>query len=968
MGGLSPAELVNGYRIVGTLGKGGLGTTYEAVRESSGEHVALKRLAVAQVTDWKRFELFEREARVLSTLSHPAIPRYVEHFTIETAEGPALYLVQELVRGRSLADIATNGGVATDETEVRRIADALLRVLDYLGKQSPPVVHRDVKPENVLRRDDGTIVLVDFGAARADLAKPTGGSTTVGTYGYMAPEQLHGVASPATDIYGLACTLLFLLSGRSPAELPRKKLAIDFQSSIRVTPALASWLERALQPAPEDRFTSADAALSALHTGVVVLAAESKPRKAMRPLTWVLVGVLGCVIVGGGIFGAMTILQQRALARAQAQRPIKQAKGKELPALAPRWPKPHTYLPMPETRYIPAHMNFVTSTAMSPDGKLLVSTSRDASAKLWNPATGEPVRALLGHAGPVRGSAFSPDGARIYTASTGQVLVHDAKTGTLLATYEGDAQDMSTGLDLSKDGKRVSVISIKGAVRIWSTDTGAPLRKLDIGGEGFTVRFSPDGTKLATGGRDGVLKLWDPASGTLLLSLSGHTPGTAIDSIAWAPDGHVLVSTGDDHTVRFWHDAGGQLSVSDEPTDEVWSVAMDSRGKFIATASKDHHLRVYDGVQFKLVRDMYLGWDRFPTSVSWSTDEKSVVIGQSVGGIAFRSIDFKSRAPDVPPIPATMPATIPPTTPFDKATALISDYGGRSERLDQAEAILDEALKANPDDAMLHCGRAQLLATRAMRHSSDWDTKLLDASDAEVDRALALKPKLPRAHYQRARNLDHRASNKVKSAADANVDYRARAKEEAKLAAQLDPKWPAAQMLLAEFATESVELDDAETRVLALLPRLDKPRVEQAYSVLGDIYRRRGDDEALDVTFQRQLELAPAKAWLRGNYANFLASHGEPDRAIEMANSAIRIMDYGMAHHVIAHAYTRKGHARCGSSASRRLRASSSRKHWPRIPAMRGPTTASARTCGRRRLPRTTRRSSRDRRKSSMLR
>jgi serine/threonine protein kinase len=296
----APGDVVRGYRIVRTLGRGGLGTTFAAMREENGELVALKRLAVADADAWKRIELFEREARVLSRLEHPAIPRYVDHFTVEGPDGPTLYIAQELVAGRSLGEIVRANGVPLDEPEVRRIADMLLAVLDYLGQQVPPVIHRDIKPDNVILRPDGTVALVDFGAATAAVARAEGGSTTVGTYGYMAPEQLHGVATPATDIYGLACTLLFLLTARPPTDLPRKKLRIDFQAHARLTPPFARWLQDALEPAPEDRFLSASSARMSLRGSTAGRDPPTALGAPRRPWTRALLAALALLATATG--------------------------------------------------------------------------------------------------------------------------------------------------------------------------------------------------------------------------------------------------------------------------------------------------------------------------------------------------------------------------------------------------------------------------------------------------------------------------------------------------------------------------------------------------------------------------------------------------------------------------------------------------------------------------------------------
>ncbi len=207
---------------MGTLGRGGVGTTYEAEDlESAGKRVVLKQLNVRNLGDWKLFELFEREARTLAQLVHPAIPRYLDSFQTDD-DGPRLYIVQELAKGRTLADLVA-AGYHPDEGAVREIAVQVLRILGYLQSLSPPVIHRDVKPQNILRSDAGEIALVDFGAVKSAVTDgPAGGSTVAGTFGYMAPEQLHGHATTATDLYGLGATLVFLLTRRSPPSYRRR--------------------------------------------------------------------------------------------------------------------------------------------------------------------------------------------------------------------------------------------------------------------------------------------------------------------------------------------------------------------------------------------------------------------------------------------------------------------------------------------------------------------------------------------------------------------------------------------------------------------------------------------------------------------------------------------------------------------------------------------------------------------------
>ena len=260
-----PGEIIaERYRIIDTLGQGGSGTTYQAQDLQSDQRVALKALSLHRMSEWKMMELFEREARILKQLAYPAIPRYLDYFCVDTPQDRCFYIAQQLAPGKSLAAWVTSGW-RTDEGEVRRIAIQILEILIYLHSLTPPVIHRDIKPQNIIRRDDGQVFLVDFGAVQNTYQNTfMRGSTVVGTYGYMAPEQFRGQAVPATDLYGLGATLLFVLTHRSPAELPNDRLKTDFRSHIQISAEFADWLEMMLEPDLEDRFPLAKAALGVL--------------------------------------------------------------------------------------------------------------------------------------------------------------------------------------------------------------------------------------------------------------------------------------------------------------------------------------------------------------------------------------------------------------------------------------------------------------------------------------------------------------------------------------------------------------------------------------------------------------------------------------------------------------------------------------------------------------------------------
>jgi len=256
------------YRITSILGQGGMGITYAATDSQTGDRVALKYLSFRRMNDWKVLELFEREAKVLSQLNHPAIPRYLDYFQVDSDRDRDFYIVQQLVEGKSLAQAIADGWHSSED-DIKQIAEQVLEVLTYLHELQPPVIHRDIKPQNIILQPNRKIALVDFGAVQ-DTYRNTqvGGSTVVGTYGYMPPEQFRGKAVPATDLYALGATILFLLTGQSPSNLPEIRFKISFRDAVNISDHFANWLDKMIEPAIEDRFGSARQSLKALQNEI----------------------------------------------------------------------------------------------------------------------------------------------------------------------------------------------------------------------------------------------------------------------------------------------------------------------------------------------------------------------------------------------------------------------------------------------------------------------------------------------------------------------------------------------------------------------------------------------------------------------------------------------------------------------------------------------------------------------------
>ncbi|HXU83439.1 MAG TPA: protein kinase [Polyangia bacterium] len=287
-----------GFRVERVLVQNAHGRMYLA-RDGEGNQVALKELAFVQAPHPDAIDAFEREARLLRQLSHPQIPRFLGAFREGEGVHTRLYLAQEYVDGQSLHERLQSHQFS--EQEARDVAEQVLSILEYLQGLAPMVFHRDIKPANLIRRADGRIALVDFGAAR-DLGA-TVGATLVGTFGYMPVEQMGGIVDASTDLYALGATLCHLLSRRPPWKFIEDPRALE---RLDVSRGLRDWLAKLTARQPEDRYRSAAAAARGL---------ASPPR---RPRAWapaasgrgiVFMALLGLTVLGVGVVPFMALLR-----------------------------------------------------------------------------------------------------------------------------------------------------------------------------------------------------------------------------------------------------------------------------------------------------------------------------------------------------------------------------------------------------------------------------------------------------------------------------------------------------------------------------------------------------------------------------------------------------------------------------------------------------------------------------------
>ena len=257
----TPVSLADSYRLERILGHGGQADVYLATRLSDNQPVVIKQLNIDSVKAWKEYELFHREADVLSRLNVSGVAKF--YAAIECLEDtpPCSYIVQEYIEGESLASLL-KAGHRFQTTEVYDIILQMLKILKQLHMQDPPVIHRDIKPSNIMLSSNGSggyqVTLIDFGAV-ANPQVQSGGSTVAGTYGYMPPEQLMGRPHPASDIYALGAVAVELFSGISPGQMQVKDFRLIFEPEVQHLPvAVVNTLRSMLEPKIEDRLSSID--------------------------------------------------------------------------------------------------------------------------------------------------------------------------------------------------------------------------------------------------------------------------------------------------------------------------------------------------------------------------------------------------------------------------------------------------------------------------------------------------------------------------------------------------------------------------------------------------------------------------------------------------------------------------------------------------------------------------------------
>lgn len=488
--------LNNRYRIERLLGKGGMGAVHLAEDLTLDHEVAVKSNMVQSESGKSQFL---REAHLLASLRHSHLPRVIDYFIMEGVQ----YLVMDYIPGEDLENMRRNSGIQP-VNQVMAWARQLGDALSYLHIQNPPIIHRDIKPANLKLTQDGEVVLVDFGIAKAGQATSATSTGATGyTPGYAPPEQYgSGHTGPYSDQYSFGATLYALLSGQRPVEsvllaMGEAVLAPIHIYNPQVPPFVENAIQKAMAPRPQDRFANISDFVRALNdpnwqnafegsdatvaSGTPITA--SQPRKRSNAWIWGCGGVLLLGLIIGAVVLASTLIPMlNKTSTGVAQTGVTQESATQ-----------NLVLPIHDTE--------------TPEPSPTPGPIATEEATLTDTPTQEPTPSatpmLLGGEGNIAFVSDREDGS---TLQIWAMKVYQTMDNQIIA---GDLNQITFGVgnktepDWSQDGEKIvySAPDTDGTgsqiyiINVADGDS-SPFKVTDIDGENTSPSWSPDGKQI----------------------------------------------------------------------------------------------------------------------------------------------------------------------------------------------------------------------------------------------------------------------------------------------------------------------------------------------------------------------------------------------------------------------------------------------------------------------------------------
>lgn len=599
-------QRLGNYHLLRPLGRGGYANVY------LGEHVYLKTQVAVKVlrerTETQDVDGLLKEAQTIAALKHPHILRILD-FGIE---GETLFLVMEYAPGGTVRQKYPLGSTIPLPIVISYVKQMAM-ALHYAHEQK--IVHRDVKPENMLVETEQKIVLSDFGiAVPAHNTQSLRTQESAGTVLYMAPEQLRGKARPASDQYALGAVIYEWLSGTcpfgglTPIEIAMQHVLESPPSLLERSPNISVEVEqvvlKALAKEPQQRFGTIEEFANALE-------------QAYQPTT--------------------------PLVSIQAVVPIQRVEPPPPPV-----GDPMSTAPVELLLTYRGHAKEVSALAWSPDGSRIVSGGRDEMAQVWDASTNKLILTYHGHFSTgdhsstvgISTIAWSPDGAHIASAGNdetaevwnGTVHIWEAATGKHILSYGSHFGSVRAVAWSPNSTYIASLGAWDNTVHVWEVATGRHILTYD-GHASFVhqIAWSPDGTDIASGSDDKTVQIWNASTGLQIKTYADHSESVA--TVTWSPDGTHIASASSDGTMHVWNSSTGRRAWQhDIHSDHSWPhLSWSPNGTYIVSSGRwDNTVEIWEASTGKLALT-YRGHSSFVKAIAWSPDGSRIASGDSQG-------------------------------------------------------------------------------------------------------------------------------------------------------------------------------------------------------------------------------------------------------------------------------------------------------------------------------------------------